>query len=160
DTLAGAPYVPRPRCGAFMTDHRLMLSCFQYPAKHSLNSRAYLIPRATAKHFNHRRRLGRLTRTPLCATILTHLPPLPTAKNDRQAAASTFAQHPQLVSMIEGKLGKLVGRSSGYIESLPAPVRRRITGLRGIQKEHSKLEAQFQEEVLQLEKKYFAKFTP
>jgi nucleosome assembly protein 1-like 1 len=62
--------------------------------------------------------------------------------------------------MIEGKLGKLVGRSSGYIESLPAPVRRRITGLRGVQKEHSKLEAQFQEEVLQLEKKYFAKFTP
>lgn len=62
--------------------------------------------------------------------------------------------------MIEGKLGKLVGRSSGYIESLPEPVRRRISGLRGVQKEHSKLEAQFQEEVLQLEKKYFAKFTP
>lgn len=62
--------------------------------------------------------------------------------------------------MIEGKLGKLVGRSSGYIESLPASVRHRITGLRGVQKEHSKLEAQFQEEVLQLEKKYFAKFTP
>lgn len=32
--------------------------------------------------------------------------------------------------------------------------------MKGIQKEHSKLEAQFQEEVLQLEKKYFEKFTP
>jgi nucleosome assembly protein 1-like 1 len=32
--------------------------------------------------------------------------------------------------------------------------------LKGIQKEHSKLEAEFQEEVLQLEKKYFQKFTP
>ncbi|KAK5276838.1 histone chaperone, partial [Cryomyces antarcticus] len=62
--------------------------------------------------------------------------------------------------MIEGKLGQLVGRSSGYIESLPAPVRRRVDGLKGLQKEHAKLEAQFQEEVLQLEKKYFAKFTP
>lgn len=62
--------------------------------------------------------------------------------------------------MIQGKLGSLVGRSSGYIESLPAPVRRRIAGLKGVQKEHSKLEAEFQEEVLQLEKKYFAKFTP
>ncbi|KAF8539256.1 putative nucleosome assembly protein [Trichophaea hybrida] len=81
-------------------------------------------------------------------------------KLDRAAAASIFASNPALVSMIEGKLGKLVGRSSGYIESLPTPVRRRITGLRGVQKEHSKLEAQFQEEVLQLEKKYFAKFTP
>jgi nucleosome assembly protein 1-like 1 len=62
--------------------------------------------------------------------------------------------------MIQGRLGSLVGRSSGYIESLPAHVRRRVAGLKGIQKEHSKLEAEFQEEVLQLEKKYFAKFTP
>lgn len=62
--------------------------------------------------------------------------------------------------MIQGKLGSLVGRSSGYIESLPAPVRRRVAGLKGVQKEHSKLEVELQEEVLQLEKKYFAKFTP
>ncbi|KAJ2993342.1 hypothetical protein NUW58_g1868 [Xylaria curta] len=60
---------------------------------------------------------------------------------DRAAAASIFAQNPRLVQMIQGRLGSLVGRSSGYIESLPAP-------------------AEFQEEVLQLEKKYFAKFTP
>ena len=79
---------------------------------------------------------------------------------DRAAAASIFAQNPKLVSMIQGKLGTLVGRSSGYIESLPAPVRRRVAGLKGVQKEHSKLEAEFQEGVLQLEKKYFAKFTP
>ena len=62
--------------------------------------------------------------------------------------------------MIQGKLSSLVGHSSGYIESLPAPVKRRVAGLKGVQKEHSKLEAEFQEEVLQLEKKYFAKFTP
>ncbi|KAF2841564.1 nucleosome assembly protein [Patellaria atrata CBS 101060] len=79
---------------------------------------------------------------------------------DRAAAASLFAQNPALVSMIQGKLGSLVGRSSGYIESLPPIVRRRVAGLKGVQKEHSKLEADFQEEVLQLEKKYFAKFTP
>ena len=79
---------------------------------------------------------------------------------DRAAAASIFAQNPKLVSMIQGKLGSLVGRSSGYIESLPAPVRRRVAGLKGVQKEHSKLESEYQEEVLQLEKKYFAKFTP
>ncbi|KAL8987623.1 MAG: hypothetical protein Q9177_003188 [Variospora cf. flavescens] len=77
-----------------------------------------------------------------------------------RAATSIFAQNPKLVSMIQGKLGSLVGRSSGYIESLPAPVRRRVAGLKGVQKEHSKLEVQFQEEVLQLEKKYFAKFSP
>ncbi|KAJ5081026.1 Nucleosome assembly protein 1 [Penicillium angulare] len=79
---------------------------------------------------------------------------------DNAAAASLFARNPALVSMIQGKLGQLVGRSSGYIESLPVVVRRRVAGLKGIQKEHAKLEAQFQEEVLELEKKYFAKFTP
>ncbi|KAJ0423375.1 hypothetical protein BJY00DRAFT_278404 [Aspergillus carlsbadensis] len=79
---------------------------------------------------------------------------------DPATAASLFARNPALVSMIQGKLGSLVGRSSGYIESLPASVRRRVAGLKGIQKEHSKLEAQFQEEVLELEKKYFAKFSP
>jgi nucleosome assembly protein 1-like 1 len=79
---------------------------------------------------------------------------------DRAAAASIFAQNPKLVQMIQGKLGSLVGRSSGYVESLPAPVRRRVAGLKGVQKDHSKLEAEFQEEVLELEKKYFAKFTP
>lgn len=61
---------------------------------------------------------------------------------------------------MQSKLSSLVGKSSGYVENLPAPVKRRVTGLKGIQKDHAKLEAEFQEEVLQLEKKYFAKFTP
>lgn len=77
-----------------------------------------------------------------------------------RTAASIFAQNPKLVKLIQGRLGSLVGQSSGYIESLPDEVKRRVSGLKGIQKEHSKLEAEFQEEVLQLEKKYFAKFTP
>ncbi|KAF2106794.1 putative nucleosome assembly protein Nap1 [Lophiotrema nucula] len=76
------------------------------------------------------------------------------------AAAGLFANNPALINMMQAKLSGLVGRSSGYIESLPGSVRRRVAGLKGIQKEHSKLEAEFQEEVLQLEKKYFAKFTP
>ncbi len=62
--------------------------------------------------------------------------------------------------MMQNKLQGLVGRSSGYVESLPGPVRKRVAGLKGVQKEHSKLEAEFQEEVLQLEKRFFAKFTP
>jgi len=62
--------------------------------------------------------------------------------------------------MMQNKLQGLVGRSSGYVESLPAPVRKRVAGLKGVQKEHSKLEAEFQEEVLALEKRFFAKFTP
>jgi nucleosome assembly protein 1-like 1 len=79
---------------------------------------------------------------------------------DMERAAGLFASNPALVQMMQAKLGGLIGRSSGYIESLPVSVRRRVAGLKGVQKEHSKLEAEFQEEVLQLEKKYFAKFTP
>ncbi len=86
---------------------------------------------------------------------------MPAAEDlDRVSAVSLLAQHPEFVHLVEGKLGTLVGRSSGYIESLPPHVKRRVSGLKGIQKEHSRLEAAFQEEVLQLEKKYFAKFTP
>lgn len=81
-------------------------------------------------------------------------------EQDRKTAASVFAHNQKIVQMIQGKLGSLVGRSSGYIESLPTDVRRRVAGLKGVQKQHSKLEAEFQEEVLELEKKYFAKFTP
>lgn len=71
-----------------------------------------------------------------------------------------LSQNPAIVAMMQHKLNGLLGKSSGYIESLPKDVQRRITGLKGIQGEHSKLEAQLQEEVLELEKKYFKKFTP
>ena len=75
-------------------------------------------------------------------------------------APSAFVSNPKLVAMMQNKLGTLVGQSSGYIENLPVTVRRRVAGLKGVQKDHAKLEAQFQEEVLQLEKKFFAKFSP
>lgn len=74
--------------------------------------------------------------------------------------SSALAGNPQLVSMIQGKLGDLVGRSSGYIESLPEPVRRRINGLKGVQAEHAKLEVKFQAEILALEKKYLEQYQP
>lgn len=65
-----------------------------------------------------------------------------------------------MISLIQGRLGSLVGRSSGYVESLPAPVKRRVAALKGIQKEHGKLEAELQAEILALEKKYLGKYTP
>lgn len=85
---------------------------------------------------------------------------VPTEETVAAITPQMLAQNPALISMVQGKLSTLIGRSSGYIESLPASVRRRVAGLKGIQKEHTKLEAEFQEEVLQLEKKYFAKYTP
>lgn len=79
---------------------------------------------------------------------------------EEEGGLGGLANNPALISMIQGKLGTLVGKSSGYIESLPRAVRDRISGLKGIQAEHTKLEVQFQEELLELEKKYFAKYEP
>jgi nucleosome assembly protein 1-like 1 len=76
------------------------------------------------------------------------------------AKMGAMLQNPALVSMIQGKLGTLIGRSSGYIESLPPAVKQRLTGLKGLQAEYSKLELKFQEEILELEKKYLEKYRP
>jgi nucleosome assembly protein 1-like 1 len=62
--------------------------------------------------------------------------------------------------MVQGRLTSLVGRSSGYIESLDPAVRQRIDGLKGVQAEQSKIETEFQNEILALEKKYAERYRP
>lgn len=65
-----------------------------------------------------------------------------------------------LVQMIQQKLGTVIGKSSGYIESLPPSVHRRINGLKFYQAKHSELEAEFHKEILALEKKYNTLYQP
>lgn len=55
--------------------------------------------------------------------------------------------------MVQDRLSTLVGRPSGYVEQLPPQVKKRITGLKGIQQQHAKIENEFQLEILELEKK-------
>lgn len=76
------------------------------------------------------------------------------------AAAGGLANNPVLLSMIQGKLGDLVGKQSGYIDNLSKPVKNRVYGLKSLQLNQMKLEAQFQKELLELEKKFFAKYQP
>merc|ERR1711971_1531379 len=59
-----------------------------------------------------------------------------------------------------GKLGAMVGTPSGYVASLPAPVRRRIKALKKLQLEATKIEAKFYEEVHRLECKYHTLYEP
>merc|ERR1719348_2923426 len=54
----------------------------------------------------------------------------------------------------------MLGTNSGYIQSLPAPVKKRLKALKKIQFESTKIEAQFYEEVHLLECKYHQKFEP
>lgn len=62
--------------------------------------------------------------------------------------------------MVEGKLANLLGRSSGYIESLPLAIRNRIDGLQGLQAEQAKIETEFQQEMLELEKRFAKRYAP
>lgn len=71
-----------------------------------------------------------------------------------------LANNPALLLMIQGKLGSLVGQQSGYIDALPAVVKRRVRGLKAVQLQQMKLEAEFQRDLLELEKKYFKKYEP
>ncbi|GEQ70592.1 hypothetical protein JCM33374_g4270 [Metschnikowia sp. JCM 33374] len=81
-------------------------------------------------------------------------------EEDENALSKQLANNPALLSMIQGKLGTLVGSQSGYIEQLPKLVKKRVLGLKAIQQSQMKMEAEFQKELLELEKKYFKKYEP
>lgn len=62
--------------------------------------------------------------------------------------------------LVQGRLSGLIGRSSGYVESLPTAVQYRLTALKGVQRDHSALEAEFQREIFELEKRFAEKYRP
>merc|ERR1719187_1310216 len=65
-----------------------------------------------------------------------------------------------MFAALQGKLNSMVGVNSGYIASLPAPVKRRLKALKKIQLESTKIEAKFYEEVHKLECKYHQMYQP
>ncbi|KAF9273266.1 hypothetical protein BGZ68_001670 [Mortierella alpina] len=76
------------------------------------------------------------------------------------ARDSLLANNPQLMAMLQGRLGGLVGAPSAYLQTLHPDVRRRVKGLKSLQHKHSALEIEFQKEILTLEKKYLELYTP
>jgi nucleosome assembly protein 1-like 1 len=64
---------------------------------------------------------------------------------------------PQVLQMLENRLGSLVGQASNYIASLPVNVRQRIHALKNLQSQNVEIEAEFHKEVLELEKKYLVR---
>ena len=77
-----------------------------------------------------------------------------------KSAAASLLQDPNVMAALQGKLSTMLGTNSGYIQSLPAPVKKRLKALKKIQFESTKIEAQFYEEVHLLECKYHQKFEP
>ncbi|KAG0057961.1 hypothetical protein BGZ89_001700 [Linnemannia elongata] len=90
--------------------------------------------------------------------------PAATVEDDMETiqtpGTSLLGNNAQLMSMLQGRLGNLVGAPSNYLSTLGPDVRRRVKGLKSLQNKHSVLEADFQKEILALEKKYLALYTP
>jgi len=69
----------------------------------------------------------------------------PTLDKDTQAALMPVLQH---------KLESIIGKSSGYLETLPLSVQNRVKALKHLQEKHDDFEDEFQKELTLLESKY------
>jgi len=67
---------------------------------------------------------------------------------------TSILKDPGVLASLQSKLNSMVGQSSGYVASLPSPVRRRIKALKKLQLEKIELETKFYEESRALERKY------
>lgn len=67
---------------------------------------------------------------------------------------------PSALALMQSKLQGMVGMPSGYYDTLPAVVKRRVKALKKLQVESLKIEAKLSEEMHALECKYAAMFEP
>ena len=69
------------------------------------------------------------------------------------AADAPSAMQQAMLGLVHGKLSGLVGKSSGYVESLPVEVKKNVEALKGVQVKQVELQNQYKRECLELEKK-------
>ncbi|XDC57725.1 hypothetical protein R6Z07M_008907 [Ovis aries] len=69
-------------------------------------------------------------------------------------------QNPQILAALQERLDGLVETPTGYIESLPRVVKRRVNALKNLQVKCAQIEAKFYEEVHDLERKYAVLYQP
>lgn len=75
------------------------------------------------------------------------------AQEERDDAFNLSDIKAQMLGLVQGKLAGLVGKASGYIESLPIQVKYSVEALKGIQVKQNELQNQYKRECLELEKK-------
>ncbi|XP_076368600.1 nucleosome assembly protein 1-like 1 isoform X2 [Tachypleus tridentatus] len=81
-------------------------------------------------------------------------------KTNMSLLTAEMMKNPQVLAALQSRLGSMIGSPSGYIESLPKSVKRRIKALKKLQLECTRLEAKFYEEVHTLEYKYADLYMP
>jgi nucleosome assembly protein 1-like 1 len=79
---------------------------------------------------------------------------------DHSKVTAALLKDPAVMAALQGRLQGMIGSPSGYIKSLPEPVKRRIKALKKLQLEATEIEAKFYEEIHALEVKYHKMYTP
>ncbi|KDQ51371.1 hypothetical protein JAAARDRAFT_41221 [Jaapia argillacea MUCL 33604] len=90
-----------------------------------------------------------LTHAPIAGGLSR--PTVPDISEDNEDEEISAAD---MLGLVHGRLANLIGKSSGYIESLPVEVKRNIEALKGVQVKQNELQNQYKRECLELEKKY------
>jgi nucleosome assembly protein 1-like 1 len=75
-----------------------------------------------------------------------------------EGALSGLQQH--MAGMVQGRLAGLLGKSSGYIESLPVDIKLNVEALKGVQVKYNELQSKYRLECLALERKYLELHKP
>lgn len=92
-----------------------------------------------------------LTHAPISATLSR--PTVPDISEDAEPAEESANVHDAVFGLVQGRLAGLLGKSSGYIESLPDGAKKTLEALKGVQVKQNELQNQYKRECLELEKK-------
>jgi len=99
-----------------------------------------------------------LTHAPISAGLSR--PTVPVISEDKEEEGDEDNGQPlpsnvqnAMLGMVQGKLAGLVGKSSGYIESLPVEIKKSVEALKGVQVKQNELQNRYKRECLELEKK-------
>ncbi|KAH9016409.1 NAP-domain-containing protein [Lactarius deliciosus] len=92
-----------------------------------------------------------LTHAPITAGLPR--PTVPDITEDAEPAEDSAAVHEAMLGLVQGRLAGLLGKSSGYIESLSDGTKTSIVALIGVQVKQNELQNQYKRECLELEKK-------
>ena len=76
------------------------------------------------------------------------------------ALTAQVMNNPQILAAMQSKLAGMVGMPSGYYDTLPNVVKRRVKALKNLQIERIKIEGEFFKEVHELEVKYGLRYEP
>jgi len=79
-------------------------------------------------------------------------------KPDQKAIAAQLMKNPGVLAALQDRLSSIVGSPSGYIQSLPKEVKRRIKALKKLQNEIINVESEFYKEVNEIEIKFAEKY--